>query len=349
MLELNKKILGVLLLIVFAVAGCGKQADLVVSGTIEAKEVNVSCETGGIVKGVLVGEGTQVKAGEVLATLDTSILQLQLDQAKANLAMADARAREVVAGSREQQISSAKGNLDQVKAMASGAQNNVTALTNVLKETRDKSDELKSATGYSANPNLQQQVMNLEVAERNLVVQLEAANSQIGASQAQVRVAQAQYELVSAGATTQAKEGALAQVDQARVAVKLAEAQLAKTEVKAPVDGVVTVLGLKAGELASPGLNLARIAVVKELTLTVYVPENQLAKAQVGQTVKFKVDAYPGEEFSGKIKKINTQAEFTPKNVQTPSERVNMVFGVTIEVAGNQERLKPGMPADVTL
>jgi HlyD family secretion protein len=329
--------------------GCGSDKGLTISGTIEAKEIVVSAEVGGVVKELPVAEGSQVKAGDLIAKLDPVILQYQADQARAGLAAAEARAREIGAGTRTEQLKATKANVEQVKALASGAQGLIDTLQSSIQENSSKIGELKNAVNYANDPTARQQVVTLEGVQTNLNIQLASAKSQLKGYQTQVTSAQAQYDLVAAGATSQAKEAANAQVDQAKAGLKLAEAQLAKCEIKAPADGVISTLGLKTGELAAPGIPVTKLSLLKNLSLTVYVPENQLSKVEVGQAVSFTVDAYPKEKFNGKIQKINSQAEFTPKNVQTPSERINMVFGVTIEVTSGQEKLKPGMPADVTL
>ncbi len=334
-------------------AGCGRENSLRISGTIEAREVVISAETGGTVKDLPAVEGNKVKAGDVLARLDDTVLRYQLDQAQAAWTAADAQRRGVGAGSRLEQVRSAKANLDQVQAMANGAQVQINDLTAALSDIDTKISDSQNSLQNTQDPALklqaQAQLANMQSAQTDLQIRLDSAKSQLEMYQAQVRSAQAQYDLVAAGATSQAKDAASAQVDQAGAAVKLAEAQLAKAEIKAPLDGVIETVALERGELASPGMPLVTIIDPQDLSLTVYVPENELSKVQLGQAVKFDVDAYPGESFSGKIVKINTEAEFTPKNVQTPSERVNMVFGVKIKVTGGQDRLRPGMPADVSL
>ncbi|HWJ02061.1 MAG TPA: biotin/lipoyl-binding protein, partial [Verrucomicrobiae bacterium] len=220
---IKKLILALAMLVLLA--GCNAKQQLVVSGNLEAKEITISAETGGIVKEVPVTEGAQVKAGDVLAKIDPTLLQHQVDQAKAALAMADARAREVGAGSRSEQVRSARANLEQVQAMAAGAQNMIKTLEGSIADIQKKIDDLKNSTGYSLNPGYQQQVASLEGSKTNLNIQLESTRSQLTVYQAQVKAAQAQYDLVASGATSQAKEAALAQVDQAKAALAMADAR----------------------------------------------------------------------------------------------------------------------------
>lgn len=101
--------------------------------------------------------------------------------------------------------------------------------------------------------------------------------------------------------------------------------------------------------MATPGAPLLTLADLTQVTLTVYVPEPDVDIVQVRQAVQVLVDSFPGEAFSGHISYISAEAEFTPKNVQTKAERVNTVFAVKITLDNNDQRLKPGMPADAIL
>ena len=116
-----------------------------------------------------------------------------------------------------------------------------------------------------------------------------------------------------------------------------------------PATGVVTNRALEPGELAAPGATLLTITQLNPVSLTLYVPETQLGKVRLGEQVAVQVDSFPGKNFMGKEVFINSQAEFTPRNVQTKEERVNTVFAVKVELPNGSEELKPGMPADATL
>ena len=95
-----------------------------------------------------------------------------------------------------------------------------------------------------------------------------------------------------------------------------------------------------------PGSILMTVANLNEVTLTIYVPEDELGRVYLGQEVDVQVDSFPGELFRGTVAHIAQQAEFTPKNIQTEKERVNMVFAVKVRLPNSDHRLKPGMPAD---
>ena len=103
-----------------------------------------------------------------------------------------------------------------------------------------------------------------------------------------------------------------------------------------------------SGEAATAGGPLLTIANLDSVTLDVYIPETQIGHLQVGQEVKVMVDSYPARVFTGQLARIADEAEFTPRNVQTQEERVNLVFAVTVRIPNPSHTLKPGMPADAT-
>ncbi|MFN2246507.1 MAG: HlyD family secretion protein [Candidatus Promineifilaceae bacterium] len=179
-----------------------------------------------------------------------------------------------------------------------------------------------------------------------------AAEAQVKVAEGQLAQAHAQLDRLRAGATPEEIAALEAQVAQAQAAVQSAEAllsaldiQLEQSIVEAPVSGVVLQRLLQVGELASPGAPLFTLANLDEVTLTVYVPEAELGRVALGQEAEVLVDAYD-QSFPGEVVHIASQAEFTPKNVQTQEERVHMVFAVKIRLDNPEHLLKPGMPAD---
>ena len=164
---------------------------------------------------------------------------------------------------------------------------------------------------------------------------------QSGEESLQVQAAQAGVEGAQT-AVTQAE----ANLAQAQSALAVLQIQLDKSEVKAPVSGVITALNLENGELASPGMVVLTIAQMEQVTLTVYIPETQYGRIQLGQEVEISADSYPGERFTGHVQHIADQAEFTPRNVATTEGRKATVYAVKILIANPELDLKPGMPAD---
>ncbi|MCK4450204.1 MAG: efflux RND transporter periplasmic adaptor subunit, partial [Anaerolineae bacterium] len=130
---------------------------------------------------------------------------------------------------------------------------------------------------------------------------------------------------------------------------RLVDAQIAQLTLTAPMDGVVTIRSGQAGETAIAGAPLLTIANLDEVTLVIYVPENRVGQVRVGQEVEVRVDSFPEHVFVGHVANIAGEAEFTPRNVQTQEERVNLVFAVKVRLPNPDHALKPGMPADATI
>jgi multidrug resistance efflux pump len=118
--------------------------------------------------------------------------------------------------------------------------------------------------------------------------------------------------------------------------------------ITSPVNGVLLERLFEPGELALPGNVVMVVADLKKLELKVYAPEDRYGQYSLGQTYPVTVDSFPGETFSGRISHIASQAEFTPRNVQTIEGRKSTVFAITLEfVDAPDGKLIPGMPADV--
>ena len=166
---------------------------------------------------------------------------------------------------------------------------------------------------------------------------------------AEVEVAQARLEILEVGPRAEQIAVAEAQVKQAQASLAALKVQRDRHTLSAPGAGWVVKRMAHEGEIASPGVPLLRLADLTKLTLVVYVPEPNLDILSIGQKVEVFVDTFPAEPFTGYITFINDEAEFTPKNVQTKAERVNTVFAVKITLENEDQRLKPGMPADAIL
>lgn len=197
-----------------------------------------------------------------------------------------------------------------------------------------------------ANPETSQD--SVAVAESGVTV----AEAQVKIAEGQLAQAEAELARLRAGATAETIAALEAQRAQAQAALAAAGAnlkaldiELARTDLTAPAGGVILQRLAHEGELAAPGAPLFTLADLDEVTLTVYVPEAELGKVALGQTADVTVDSY-SQGFPGEVSYIASQAEFTPKNVQTQEERVHMVFAVKIHLDNPDQLLKPGMPAD---
>ena len=196
------------------------------------------------------------------------------------------------------------------------------------------------------------QVADLDAQRADPLVataQVDAATTQAAVAAANVAAAEARLDAARTGATPSQLAVAEAQVQQAKASVKVLEAQVGKGIVTAPRAGNVVRTVAHVGETVVPGATLLTWHDASDLTLTAYVSETDIGRVRPDQSVAVAVDSFPGEAFSGTIRSISTQAEFTPRNVQSARDRVNLVFAVKIAIAAADGRIKAGMPADVTI
>jgi HlyD family secretion protein len=182
-----------------------------------------------------------------------------------------------------------------------------------------------------------------------LEAQLHAAETEYNLAKAQVVTAQAALGELQAGPTEEEVAIAEAQVRQPEAAVHMVDAQIAQLTLTAPMGGIVTSRSAHVGETTTAGAPLPTIANLDEVTLVIYVPENRVGQIGLGQEVEVEVDSFPGQVFVGHVASIAGEAEFTPRNVQTQEERVNLVFAVKVTIPNPDLVLKPGMPADATI
>ncbi len=184
---------------------------------------------------------------------------------------------------------------------------------------------------------------------QELNARVDAAEMEYQAAEATVEMAQAQLDALRAGATEEEIAAVEAQVEQARAALDSLLVLREKLTIAAPVEGVVLERSIHEGELAAPGATLFTLGDLGEVTLTVYVPEDRLGYVFVGQEVEVRVDSFPDRAFIGRVVGIADEAEFTPRNVQTQEERVNMVFAVDVRIPNPDHALRPGLPADAVI
>jgi multidrug resistance efflux pump len=183
----------------------------------------------------------------------------------------------------------------------------------------------------------------------SLLAELHRAEAEYELAKADVMGAQARLNELEAGPTREEVALAEAHVHQAQAGVDLVDAQLDQLTLTAPMDGVVGTRSAQVGETATAGKPLLTIINLDEVTVVLYIPENRIGRVQIGQEVEVTVDSFPERAFVGRVEGIAGEAEFTPRNVQTKEERVNLVFAVDVAIPNPDHALKPGMPADATI
>ncbi|HEY5903011.1 MAG TPA: efflux RND transporter periplasmic adaptor subunit [Anaerolineales bacterium] len=183
---------------------------------------------------------------------------------------------------------------------------------------------------------------------------IQDARGAVVVAQQRYDAASARLTALSTGMESPAVETASKALEQAKSAVSQAEANLAlldtqmsKLEITSPLDGVILTRSVEPGEFVQPGAILFAVGQLSDLTITVYVPEDRYGEISLGQQAEVTVDSWPGQKFSGTVIRIADQAEFTPRNVQTPEGRSGTVYAVKLSVTDPEGMLKIGMPADV--
>jgi len=202
--------------------------------------------------------------------------------------------------------------------------------------------QANATAAQTALKNLQAQRSNPQEAQ----VQVDAAQAKWQAAEAAVAQAEASLKGLQAGATAEQVSAAQAQVDVAQAALEAAQTQLAKTIVTAPANGLIAATSVYTGELAAPGLTALKLADLDQVHLTIYVPGGVIGQFSIGQAIDVRVDAFPDRVFPGTIVSISDTAEYTPRNVRTPDERMKLVYAVKIKIPNPNQVLKPGLQAE---
>ncbi len=183
----------------------------------------------------------------------------------------------------------------------------------------------------------------------SLKAELHKAKMEHQIAEAEVETAQAKLDELEAGPTDEEIALAEAQVQQAETASGMIDARVDQLTLTAPMSGTVSTRSAQVGETATAGKPLLTITNLDEMTLVIYIPQNRIGEVKVGQKVEVTVDSFPGRVFIGQVASIAGEAEFTPRNVQTKEERVNLVFAVDVSIPNPDRALKAGMPADATI
>jgi len=142
---------------------------------------------------------------------------------------------------------------------------------------------------------------------------------------------------------------AASQVELAKKAVEIVEVQLKECQLAAPAAGTVMARNYEPGEMALPGAAILKIGRLDEVYTWIYVPNNEIGRVKLGQRAKLVADTYPNRSFYGTITRINEQAEFTPKSIQTKEDRTRLVYGVKVTITNPDRALMPGMPVEAQI
>ena len=291
-----------------------------VSGTVEATDAQLGFDLPGRVAWIGVREGDEVRAGQGLARLEAAELEAERARAAAGVEAAEARLRQLRSGTRSQEIARAG---------------------EAAKAAREQLEEARRELERTAR-----------LYEGGAVAREAYDRSATAAEVAESSLAQEEQrlDLAREGPPREEIEAQEARVAEAMAALAGLDARLAETTLEAPFPGRVTVKHRTGGETVSPGAPVVTLQDLSDRWVRVYVPEDRLGAVRLGQVARIASDTFPGRSYAGEVSFLSSEAEFTPKNVQTPEERVRLVYALKVRVTGDPEgELKPGMPVDVEL
>jgi HlyD family secretion protein len=314
---------GFLLALALAAVACGSNDDgsqVHLNGRIEAPLVDLAPKVAGRVVEVRVKEGERVKAGDLLIVLDLGDTALAVERDRHGVESARARLQDLAVGSRQAEVAAAEADVADKTA----------ALDLAMREMQRQELLLKKEVG----------------TERDF----DQAKTQLERAQASLRIAEEKLTLTREGFRTWQTAQARSEVDRARAQLRQSEIVAREGEIRAPADAVVTHRMVEPGQLLASGQTGMTLALTGRLYVRTFIPEGKLGRVRHGQSAQVTVDAFPGQTFEAVVTEIAPDAEFTPKQVETRDERVNLVYGAKVDLtAGWGAALVPGQPAEITV
>jgi len=305
----------------YLLSGDGERADvLAASGTVEATEAHLGFQAAGRIREIRAEEGDSVGAGDTLAVLDRRELLARREAAEAEIEAARAALRELETGARPQE-------LERARAAVRAAEQRREDARRDFERTRTLHEG-----GAASREALDKTETRLEVA----TAELEQAREELS--------------LLEDGPRRERIEAQRARLRGSRASLRSVEATLENMVITAPYDGLITVRHREPGESTPPGAAVFTLMDPTDRWVRIYVREDRIGAVSPGQEARITSDTYRDRSYGGRVTFIASEAEFTPKNVQTQEERVKLVYAVKVRITGDPSRvLKPGMPADVEL
>lgn len=382
MRKLSKtKVLISILVLILIIAGVvsfagfwSEKPTLRLSGEVRAKEIRNGSRLGGRVKKIYAREGDNVKAGTVLVVFDDTDLQAKIAEAKASLVQAMAQERLLAKGADLGQVRQAGAVVDQarerLKLVTSGARpEEIAQVQSRVRTAEIQADQARKVT-ENARVMLDEGIISRQ-KYASLQDQLNTANSALEAARAalqmaksggrreerkvadaQLSAARAQYNQLLRGAPPEEIRIATANVDKARSALSALEAQRNETQIRAPFDGMVSVIAVTEGELVQPGRSVITITDYAHLWTDVFVPESKLLALSLhpGNLVLVHPRSDTKSTFQGKISLVSAQSEFIPNSggdSSTEEQTFRVKIGIDRRDVSGKKDLYPGMKVDV--
>jgi HlyD family secretion protein len=343
------------------------------SGRIEGDQITIAADVSGRIVEMTAREGDLVEAGRVLARLDDRAVRARVVQAEKALAAADATVRraeaehavgdarldagvkslEVLRQEVPLQVEGADADLERARAehatAEAGEQKNrrdYERIANLHQRdavTDEERDDAELAWIESHNG-----VLTAGAAVRS--AEQRAAEARLGTDRITAREADVQRLRAEVSRAEAAVEESRARRAEAEAMLDEARSVLEDLTVVAPVEGTIVTRISEPGEVIVAGTPLYDLVDLDRLYLRAYIPQQHVGKLSLGAPARVYTDAFPDEPYPATVGQIASRAEFTPREVQTPEQRVKMVFAVKLYLSENPEhRLRPGLPADAVL
>lgn len=296
----------------------GDDDSVTASGTVETTEAALGFQVPGRIDSIAADEGDYVSARTALAWLDRSELFARKRQAEAQLGTARARLLELEHGFRTEEVAQGRAALR--------------AAEQRLADARREFDRTQRLFAGGA------------VSEQ----QLDDARTALTLAEADHESTTEQLAILEQGFRREQVAAQRAMVQQARATVGQIDATLENAVVRAPFDGIVTVRHREPGETVGAGAPVLTVRNPDDRWIRIYVRGDEVGRLALGLPAVITADAYPERTYEGEVVFIASEAEFTPRTVQTTEERVKLVYRVKVRVTGDPAfDLKPGLPADV--
>ncbi|RLA08619.1 MAG: secretion protein HlyD [Gammaproteobacteria bacterium] len=315
------------------------------NGRIEGDHYTVSSKVAGQIAKLNSREGDTVTAQQVLARLDCEQVRARVAQAEAAVASQAARLEAAHTGLAvlKQQVPL------EVDTARAGIAHAEAALSAASASAKQSGRDAQRFQDLLKNHSIDQESAEQKTLAHD-VAQARVATAVAALTQARKRLAEIELGWQQVKTREQEIGGIAAQLKQAKAALAETQSVLDDLTIRAPADGTITTRIVNEGEVVAAGSPLFDIVDLDRLYLKVYVPEKAIGKVRLGLPAQIYTDVFPDKPYSATVRYIASQAEFTPKEVQTPDERVKLVYAVKLYLDDNpQHQLTPGLPADAVI
>lgn len=302
--------------LVVALGACNGDDELVARGWVEGREVDIGPLTGGRLVSVRVDEGDTVAVGDTIALLSMGATASEADVARARVATASARLRELEHGPRREDIAAARATLEGAEAELSRARREL------------------------------ERVESLDSMELSSAQTLDSARAATAAALSRRDVAQANLARLTAGTRPEELAAARAELSAARAALAGAESIADELVLVAPVAGPVTLRAFDPGEVVGAGAPVVTVLAGDERWIRVWVPQRTLGQVRVGTDARVRIDGLPDTAFAATVATISTHAEFTPRVALTDDERADLMYALRMTVDDPGGLLRVGLPVE---